>query len=142
MSNGPSLVQLPFVPNSGSVKSEPGYPVKLDAVFAHGADYIKVDGDGKHARLEVQSVLHAPEGALRYNYIGTVDLTGPAGKVLRGEADAATTDFGDIFAQPKFETGVPAFKELENKTFVGSGRFIIEKGKPIVVEYKLSEVTN
>jgi hypothetical protein len=29
---------------------------------------------------------------------------------------------------------------LENKTFVASGRFIVQQGKPNVVEYKVSEV--
>ena len=141
LSTGTSLVHLPFVPNSGLFKSEPDYPIKVDAVFVHGADYIKVDKDGKHARLEVQSILKAAQGSLRYNYSGTVDLTGPGGKVLRAESDAATTDFGGIFGQPIFETGTEAFKALEGKTFVQSGRFIVEAGKPVVVEYKISEVT-
>ncbi|OIW34453.1 hypothetical protein CONLIGDRAFT_5263 [Coniochaeta ligniaria NRRL 30616] len=141
LSTGPALVHLPFVPNSGFLKSEPDYPVKVDAVFVHGADYVKVDKDGKFARLEVQSTLRAPEGALRYNYTGTVDISGPGGKIIRGEADAATTDFGGIFAQPIFETGTAAFQALEGKTFVQSGRFIIEQGKPVIVEYKISEVT-
>lgn len=40
-----------------------------------------------------------------------------------------------------FETGNEKLYPLQNKVFVGSGRFIIEPGKPIVVEYKISEVT-
>jgi hypothetical protein len=135
-------VHLPIIPDAGFLRSEPDYPVKVDAVFVHGADYVKVDKDGKYARLEVQSTLKAAEGALRYNYTGNVDLSSPAGKVLRGEADAATTEFGDVFAQPIFETGTAAFQALENKTFVQSGRFIVEQGKPTVVEYKISEVVN
>ena len=39
-----------------------------------------------------------------------------------------------------FETGVPELAELEKKVYVGSGRFIIEPGKPVTVEYKISEV--
>jgi hypothetical protein len=30
---------------------------------------------------------------------------------------------------------------MEYKIYVGSGRFIAEKGKPVVVEYKISEVS-
>lgn len=41
----------------------------------------------------------------------------------------------------KFETGHPQLKVLENKVFVGSGRFILEAGKPVTVEYKISEVS-
>lgn len=140
LSTGSTLVNLPFVEEAGFFKSEPGYPIQVDAVFVHGADYVKIDKDGKYARLEVQSTLRAPEGAFRYNYNGTVDLSLPGGKVIRGEADAATTDFGGIFGQPVFETGSAAFQALEGKTFVQSGRFIVEQGKPVIVEYKISEV--
>ena len=40
----------------------------------------------------------------------------------------------------KFETGAETFKDLELGMFVGSGRFIIEQGKPVTVEYKVSKV--
>lgn len=40
----------------------------------------------------------------------------------------------------RFETGDEKFKELETSTFVGAERFIVEKDKPVVVEYKLSKV--
>jgi len=47
-------------------------------------------------RLEVQSLARDKTGALvRFNYTGTVSLTGAAGKVLRAEVDAKTTDFGE-----------------------------------------------
>ncbi|KAK0656697.1 hypothetical protein B0T16DRAFT_452239 [Cercophora newfieldiana] len=129
----------------GSVKSEPDYPLKLDANFLHGADFIKFDPSGKFARLEVQSLLkdEITGGLIRLNYTGNVNLDGPGGmgKVLRGDADAATTDFGDGFIYPVFEGGSnPTLAALEGKTFVGSGRFILEPGKPVVVEYKISEV--
>lgn len=39
-----------------------------------------------------------------------------------------------------FETGVNGLKVLEDKVFVASGRFVLEEGKPVVVEYKISEV--
>jgi hypothetical protein len=113
-------------------------------VFAHGADYIKVDPDGKHARLDVQSVLKdkATGGLIRYNYTGTITLAGPAGKVLRGDADAKTTGFGEAFTQVVFETGTAELREIEYKTYVASGRFIINAGESVVVEYKISEVAN
>jgi len=62
----------------------------------HGADFIRVDADGRNARLEVQSLVKdkATGGLVRLNYTGTVNLEGPNGKVLNGEADAATTNFG------------------------------------------------
>ncbi|KAK4447569.1 hypothetical protein QBC34DRAFT_131427 [Podospora aff. communis PSN243] len=128
----------------GSVKSEPDYPIKLDAKFVHGADYIKIDPDNKHARLEVQSLLRdeITGGLVRFNYTGTVSLAGGMGKVLRGEADAATTGFGDGFTYPVFEgSSHPSLAALEGKTYVGSGRFVLESGQPVIVEYKISEVS-
>lgn len=93
-----------------------------------------------------------------FKYTGVVSLTGPAGKVLGGQPDAKTTDFGDgckfgsnrmderqmltyVVTHVLFETGDEKLKDLEAKVFVASGRFILEEGKPIVVEYKISEVT-
>ena len=40
----------------------------------------------------------------------------------------------------RFETGDEKLKELELNTFVGAGRFVVEQGKPLTVEYKLSKV--
>lgn len=39
-----------------------------------------------------------------------------------------------------FETGTEKPRELETKIYVASGRFILEAGQPIVVEYLVSEV--
>lgn len=41
----------------------------------------------------------------------------------------------------KFETGDDKLKELELGVFVGAGRFRVEAGKPVVVEYKVSRVS-
>lgn len=40
-----------------------------------------------------------------------------------------------------FETGSEELKAIEEKIYVGTGRFIVEKGQPVVVEYNISEVT-
>jgi len=40
-----------------------------------------------------------------------------------------------------FETGSEELKALEQKVYVAAGRFIIEAGKPAVVEYLVSEVS-
>lgn len=88
---------MPFVPNSGSLKSEASYPIQLDAEFVHGADYVRMDPNGENVRLEIHSVgKDKATGALfRFSYTGSVSLAGAAGKVFRGEPDMATTGFGD-----------------------------------------------
>jgi hypothetical protein len=103
VSQGNTLVHVSFHPNVGFLRSEEGYPVKVDAVFVHGSDYIRADPSGKYVRLEVSSLLKDKSGAaIRYDYTGTIDTTGPAGKVLSGHPDAATTDFGDACKCPSF----------------------------------------
>ena len=42
--------------------------------------------------------------------------------------------------QVKLETENDGFAPIEDKMYVGSGRFIFEEGRPITVEYKISEV--
>ena len=92
--SGP-LTIAPFAP-SGGIKSEPGYPIAMDATFIHGSDYIRQDSSGKHVRLDVNSVLKDKSGALvKFTYSGIIALTAPTGAVLGGSADAKTTDFGD-----------------------------------------------
>ena len=46
----------------------------------------------------------------------------------------------DIVIEMHFETGDERFKELELGIFVGAGRFLVEQGKPVTVEYKLGKV--
>ena len=45
----------------------------------------------------------------------------------------------NLVIEMKFETGDENLKGLETGVFVGAGRFVAEKGKPVVVEYKISK---
>lgn len=45
----------------------------------------------------------------------------------------------NLVIEMKFETGDEKLKDLETGVFVGAGRFVVEKGKPVVVEYKISK---
>ncbi|KAK4162145.1 hypothetical protein QBC43DRAFT_322467 [Cladorrhinum sp. PSN259] len=147
--NAPSLVSptlrhVPIIPEISTLVSEPSYSIAVDAVLLQGADFIRTDPDGRHVRLEVQSLAKdkTTGGFIRFNYTGTVNIEGPNGKVLKGEKDAATTEFGGAFTQVVFESSAPELAALQEKTYVGSGRFVLEEGKPPVVEYKISEVVN
>ncbi|KAK4185965.1 hypothetical protein QBC35DRAFT_287320 [Podospora australis] len=138
----PTLRHVPFIPEVGTIVSEPSYPIQLNASILHGADFITTDPDGKHVRLEVQSLAKdkTTDGLIRFNYKGTVSLEGAAGKVLKGEPGAATTPFGEAFIHPVFQTGTRELAALQDKTFVGSGHFVLDEGEPVIVEYKISEV--
>jgi RNA polymerase I-specific transcription initiation factor RRN6 len=72
-------------------------------------------------------------------YKGPVKLTPGVKAILSGSPDAKTTEFGDSFVNFSWETGGEKYKELENGTFVGAGRFCVEDGK-VVVEYRVSKV--
>ena len=47
---------------------------------------------------------------------------------------------GILVTEIRFETGHESLKELETGVFVAAGRFVVERGKPIVVEYKVCKV--
>jgi len=148
------LNHVPFVSvaegHGGSLVSAPGYPLKVDAQFLHGADWIRVDADGKHLRLNVNSILKQKatssnsdddDAFLSFTYTGTITVTPEIGKILTGAPDAATTAFGDAFTHVRFESSHPSLAALEHKVYVGAGHFVIEAGQPPIVEYTISEVT-
>lgn len=89
---------MAFLAGQGGITSEASYPIALDSTWVQGADYVKSDPDGEHYRLEVDSLAEDKKtGAfLRFRYTGVIDMKSPAGKVMRGEADAATTPYGDV----------------------------------------------
>ncbi|KAH6998054.1 hypothetical protein BGZ61DRAFT_11616 [Ilyonectria robusta] len=135
------LLNIPFLPSAGTLISEPDYRPALRATFVHGSDFLRRDSDGQIVRLDVTSVARDATGALlRFNYNGVVGMTGDEGKIIRGDVNATTTGFGNAFVQVRFETDSPGLKLLEDKLYVGSGRFIVQENEPIVVEYKISEV--
>ena len=111
----------------------------------------------------------ATGGLIYINYTGVLDVTPELVSVLGGKEDAKTTQFGGacelspimfelflasngelvkrliltaalIVIEMRFETGEEKLKDLELGTFVGAGRFLVEEGKPVTVEYKLSKV--
>ena len=63
-------------------------------------------------------------------------LVGQVGVVLGLVADGIM----HVVIEIKFETGEGKLKALEDGVFIGAGRFIVEKDRPVVVEYKISQV--
>jgi hypothetical protein len=97
VSKGGPLTVVPFTSENSFLRSEPGYPVKVDAVFVLGSDFIRGDPSGKHVRLDVNSVLKDKSGAfISYRYSGIIDMKPGSTAVLTGSNDAKTTDFGDV----------------------------------------------
>lgn len=96
VSTGTALTVIPFGTEGSFIRSEPGYAVQLDAAFTHGTDFIRLDPSGKHARLDVTSILKDKSGAaLSFKYSGILTMTTELTKVLNGSPDARTTGFGN-----------------------------------------------
>lgn len=126
----------------GSLKSESNYSPSIDAEWiGTGNDYIHHDPDGKNMRLDAHAVVKDKSGSYLYvHYSGVVEITPELGMILGGKEEAKTTEFGHSFIEMRFETDDEKLKELELGTFVGAGRFVVAKDKPVVVEYRVSQV--
>ncbi|KAL8903706.1 MAG: hypothetical protein Q9207_003750 [Kuettlingeria erythrocarpa] len=59
--------------------------------------------------------------------------------LVRREAGQILTP-GEPVVHFTFETGDEKLKALENGMFVGAGRFVLEKERPVTVEYRVSKV--
>ncbi|KAL2871970.1 DUF3237 domain-containing protein [Aspergillus lucknowensis] len=137
-----SLQVVPMT--GGTLKSAEGFTPAIDAEFVGvGNDYIHADPDGKHLRLDAHGVVKTKDEALIYvKYSGVVTLTDAERAIFTGQAGDLSTPFGNSFIHVTFETGDERYKELENRVFVGQGRFIAEKGKPVVVDYRVGQVVH
>ncbi|KAL3438162.1 hypothetical protein BDV09DRAFT_161012 [Aspergillus tetrazonus] len=137
-----NLQVIPF--SKGVFKTAEGFEPAFEAqVVGTGNDYIHADPDGKHMRLNANGVIKTQDDALIYvNYTGVVTLSEAEQKVLSGTAEEGSTPFGNSFTHLTVETGHERYKDLENRVFVGKGRFNVQKGKPVVVEYRVAQVVH
>ncbi|KAH8599703.1 hypothetical protein B0O99DRAFT_323597 [Bisporella sp. PMI_857] len=141
ISSGGPLTVVPFASEDSYLRSVENYPIKVDAIFVHGSDFIRQDPSGSHIRLNVNSVLRDRTSALlSFKYDGIIKVTPYVAAVLGGSPDTASTEFGDAFTHVVFEAGAEELKALEQKVYVAAGRFIVGKGKKTIVEYLISEV--
>ncbi|EEH17883.2 hypothetical protein PABG_00446 [Paracoccidioides brasiliensis Pb03] len=138
---GTQLMVTPMI--SGTVKSENNFtPVFNGEFVGQGNDYIYVDPDGKHLRLNAHGVIKTTDDATVYlNYTGIVDMTPALSSILSGESESTVTPFGNSFTHLTFQTGDEKYASLETGVWVAAGHFIYMKGNPTIVEYKVSKVT-
>jgi hypothetical protein len=96
LSKGAALTVVPFVSEDSFLRSEPNYPVQVDAVITHGSDFIRSDPSGKLSRLDVASVLKDKSGAvISFKYSGLLSMTPGVVAALGGDPEAKSTAFGD-----------------------------------------------
>ncbi|KAF5026977.1 hypothetical protein F66182_1007 [Fusarium sp. NRRL 66182] len=137
-SNGETLTVVPL--SSGTVLSEPGFSVPLDAEIVFGSDYFRIDPSQSHAQIRVKAILRNIDGTLiSYTYRGVVKLDTALVAILAGAPDAETTAFGSAISHVTFEAGPGPFQALEDSLFVGSARFIVEE-EGFSIETKISRI--
>ncbi|KAI1616976.1 hypothetical protein EDD37DRAFT_645224 [Exophiala viscosa] len=139
LSRGTPLTVVPLV--GGTLVSEPGYPVRVDASMrGNGADYVHTDPDGGRMRLRTDLVMADDNGeTIHVHYTGIVDINADMRRILGRSENARSTEYGHAFIHVTFETGSMRYKALEQGVFVGAGRFVLEEGD-LKVEYRISQV--
>ena len=97
VAKGAPLTVVPFTSEDSYLRSEANYPIKVDAIWLHGSDFIRQDPDAKHVRLDVNSVIkdNKTSAVIGFKYTGIINVTPEVVKVLTAPADAKTTPFGD-----------------------------------------------
>ena len=102
---------------------------------AGSADWFSLSEDFVH--LDVRATFETDDGAYIYvQYLGHVELTPDIQAAFRGERKS---EYGEayFFTTPRFETGDPRYRWLNNIICVGRGRLL--QGR---VEYEVFQVVN
>ncbi|KAH7161072.1 hypothetical protein EDB81DRAFT_879407 [Dactylonectria macrodidyma] len=138
LSTGGSLSVVPFT--SGSVVSEPGFSVPLDAEVIYGSDNVRMEPSQGHTRIHVNAILKNKDGSLlTYSYTGIIEVDEDVVALLTGSPNAKTTNYGKAVSHVTFQTGSETLKKLEHSLFIGTARFVVENGG-YSVETKISRV--
>jgi len=139
LSTGQTLVWVKI--NRGTLKSEPDYPVQVNAELFSGADWIHIDPSGEVNRLDVRSLFKTDDGAiLNFSYLGMIGVTDEINAVLSGKANSGdATAWGGCVTHKFIQTGDKKYKKLEDSVYVAVGRFVVNDGG-VWVEYKISQV--
>jgi hypothetical protein len=126
---------------SGTITSEHGFPIPLQAEVIHGADYVRAEASPTHMRINVKAVLKSKDGSLiSYSYKGLIEVNDEFLAIYSGSPDAETTSYGNSLTHIIFETGSESLKELEHSLFIGSAHFVVEENGKFLIETKISRV--
>ena len=105
-------------------------------VLPNGGNWILVDGEDVW-HIDVRLLLETDEGARIYvQYKGILVLNQ---KMRDAIAGGGATGYGDgyFMIQPRFETGDPRYRWLNQVAAVGEGRF-----EPGIVEYRILQLAH
>ncbi|KAI1101540.1 hypothetical protein F4804DRAFT_294866 [Jackrogersella minutella] len=125
---------------SGTIQTVPGFEPAFKANVSFGADWLSLDSDLQHGRVDVKGIARTVEGhSIDFRYTGVIKLSPEVHKILGLASDAKTVPFGLSTCSHTFVVADPALKKLENSSFVSNGCFIISE-TGLIAETRLSIV--
>lgn len=123
-----------------TIASEPGYldhELVVQQIDGGGGDWVSICADGKTVKLDVRTVGVTKDGAFfSTEFLGILKISPEVQAHLDRVVGCKETAFGASHIVPKFKSGDPRYKHLQDEIFIGAGRFC-EAGE--VVEYKISQ---
>ncbi|KAF8251741.1 hypothetical protein K440DRAFT_636990 [Wilcoxina mikolae CBS 423.85] len=97
MTGFPTLKPFATICNlkNGTLTTEPGVEPALKTTLVMGGDWLLADPDLKHLRLDMRSVIKTEDDVhLTFAFKGIITVTPEIAKILQGEPDAESVDFG------------------------------------------------
>ncbi|CAG8904555.1 unnamed protein product [Penicillium egyptiacum] len=151
-SSGSTFVH--YVTPGGSISTVDGFSPSIDAEVVFAGDWLYFDPDQQHTRMNVKGVARTTEGevsfkeafnktqltnhqGINFAYSGVSGVSPDLGAIFQGQPK--TIPFGLSTVNPTFEVGHPRLRLLENSTWVGNGRFLLD-GDKLYVEVRISLV--
>ncbi|KAI9370400.1 hypothetical protein BJX61DRAFT_96107 [Aspergillus egyptiacus] len=138
--SGSTLIH--FETPTGTIETVEGFEPQFKGKVVFGADWLEFDPDQKHARINMKAVATTDEGKeISFGYTGVIDTNEAVMKIFNMAPDSVSVPFGFSTGAHSYLSGDPALKELENMTFVGNGRLLVdEQTRVITVESRVSKV--
>ncbi|GAO51409.1 hypothetical protein G7K_5511-t1 [Saitoella complicata NRRL Y-17804] len=131
-----------FVPVSGGTLKGPD--IEAEILPVGGGDWLSLNPDQGHARLDVRLIARTSQNELLYAYYpGHLPFTPNIGAIAGGDKEAKSTGFDDtgLLTQITIETGSERLAWMNKGTFVGKGRFLVGEGSGVAtVEYDVFKI--
>ncbi|XXH00684.1 hypothetical protein Hte_007034 [Hypoxylon texense] len=115
---------------TGTIETIPGFEPAFKAKVVFGADWLSLDPDGKHGRIDLRGIAQTDKGfAIDFRAAGVIKITPEIRKIVDMDPTMATIPFGAITASHTFLSADPELKVLESSVFCSNSRFVVsEKG--------------
>lgn len=143
-SPGPTAMFGPI--RHGILRSEPGFPVNINAEIVHSGDLVTIDPDQKWLHNDFSGMLKTDSGEyLRFTMKAIEQPTQNIMRILGGDPTAPDVEHGDFYGVSSwnFITGSEKYKELENSVYVGSTR--LSRGSEpdsFSIAFRISQVSH